>query len=230
MWIISTCSHNKLFTTSQLFHLVVTYLAVVMDSKYSISCNHQSLKFFLGFILYKTVVTWWRHQMETFSALLAIWAGNSLFTGEFPTQRPVTRSFDVFFDLRLNKRLSKQSWGWWFETPLRSVWRHCNELGKYETTQSRNTFQELCLWFILGNILLMFYSLRPSDASVNYSIMMLVRFGDLSQSDCSKWVMWQVKDPQPRPGWDGCLTWEKVAFIKCVIWLLFKNQCEKINK
>ena len=51
---------------------------------------------------------------------------------------------------------------------------------------------------------------------VNHSIMMLVRFGDLSQSDCSKWVMWQVKDPQPRPGWDWCLTWEKVAFIKCV--------------
>ena len=37
--------------------------------------------------------------------------------GEFPTQRPVTRSFDVYFDLRLNKRLSKQPWGWWFETP-----------------------------------------------------------------------------------------------------------------
>ena len=36
--------------------------------------------------------------------------------GEFPTQRPVTRSFDVYFDLRPNKRLSKQSWGWWFET------------------------------------------------------------------------------------------------------------------
>ena len=34
-------------------------------------------------------------------------------------QRPVTRSFDVFFDLRLNKRLRKQSWGWWFETPSR---------------------------------------------------------------------------------------------------------------
>ena len=54
--------------------------------------------------------------METFSALLAICAENSPVTGEFPTQRPVTRSFDVFFDLRLNKRLSKQSWGWWFET------------------------------------------------------------------------------------------------------------------
>ena len=37
--------------------------------------------------------------------------------GEFPTQRPVTRNFDIFFDLRLNKRLSKQPWGWWFETP-----------------------------------------------------------------------------------------------------------------
>ena len=47
--------------------------------------------------------------------------------GEFPAQRPVTRSFDVFFDLRPNKRLSKQPWGWWFETPAWSLWRHCNE-------------------------------------------------------------------------------------------------------
>ena len=46
--------------------------------------------------------------------------------GEFPTQRPVTRSFDVFFDLRLNKRLSKQPWGWWFETPSWSLWCQCN--------------------------------------------------------------------------------------------------------
>ena len=67
------------------------------------------------------ILSWWRHQMETFSALLVICAGNS----PVPTQRPVTRSFDVFFDLRLNKRLSKQSWGWWFETPSRPLWRHC---------------------------------------------------------------------------------------------------------
>ena len=46
--------------------------------------------------------------------------------GEFPPQRPVTRSFDVFFDLRLNKRLSKQSGDWWFETPSCSLWRHSN--------------------------------------------------------------------------------------------------------
>ena len=66
--------------------------------------------------------------METFSALLAFCAGNSPVSGEFPAQRPVTRSFDVYFDLRLNKRLSKQSWGWWFETPSCSLWRHCNVL------------------------------------------------------------------------------------------------------
>ena len=71
---------------------------------------------------------WWRHQMETSSALLAMCAGNSPVTGEFPAQRPVTRSFDVFFDPRLNKLLSKQSRCWLFETPSRPLWRHCNEL------------------------------------------------------------------------------------------------------
>ena len=64
--------------------------------------------------------------METFSALLAICAGNSPVTGEFTAQRPVTRSFDAFFDLRLNKPLSKQSWGWWLETASRPLWRKCN--------------------------------------------------------------------------------------------------------
>ena len=48
--------------------------------------------------------------------------------GEFPTQRLVTRSFDVFFDLRPNKRLSKQPWGWWFETLSWPLWRHCNAI------------------------------------------------------------------------------------------------------
>ena len=72
------------------------------------------------------IFAWWRHQTEIFSAKLAICAGNSPVPGEFPAQRPVTRSFDVFFDLRLNKRLSKQSWGWWFETLSCPLWRHCN--------------------------------------------------------------------------------------------------------
>ena len=44
--------------------------------------------------------------METLSASLAICAENSPVSGEFPAQRPVTRSFDIIFDLRLNKQLS----------------------------------------------------------------------------------------------------------------------------
>ena len=72
--------------------------------------------------------TWWRHQMETFSALLALCAGNSPASGEFPTQRSVTRGFDVFLHMCLNKRLRKQSWGWWFETLSRPLRRHCNDM------------------------------------------------------------------------------------------------------
>ena len=75
----------------------------------------------------------WKHGALTpavikWKHLLALCAGNSPYTGEFPSQRPVTRSFDVFFDLRLNKQLSKQSWGWWFETISCPLWRHCNEM------------------------------------------------------------------------------------------------------
>ena len=73
--------------------------------------------------------TWWRHQMETFFALLAICAGNSPVPGEFPTQRPVTRSFDAFFHLCLNKRLNKQPGGWWFEMLSRPLWRQSNGIG-----------------------------------------------------------------------------------------------------
>ena len=66
--------------------------------------------------------SWWRHQMETFSALLAFCAP----TGEFPTQRPVTRSFDIFFYLCLDPHLSKQFRSRWFQTPARSLWHQCN--------------------------------------------------------------------------------------------------------
>ena len=79
------------------------------------------IQYSLVFII---IIIWRRHPMETFSALLVICAGNSPVPGEFPTLRPVTWSFDVFFDLRLNKRLSKQWWGWWFGTLSRPLWRH----------------------------------------------------------------------------------------------------------
>ena len=83
------------------------------------------LRFVVGLVTRSK--TWWRHQMETFPVLLAICVGNSLVNDELASQRPVMRSFDVFFDLRLNKRLSKQSRGWWFETPSCLLWHHCNE-------------------------------------------------------------------------------------------------------
>ena len=71
-------------------------------------------------------LSWWSHQMETFSMLLAFCTGNSPVTGEFPTQRPMTQSFDVFFDLRLNQQLSKQLRRQCFEMPSPSLWCHCN--------------------------------------------------------------------------------------------------------
>ena len=74
--------------------------------------------------------------------------GNSPVTSEFPAQRASNAenvsiwwrhheqwdskamifTFDAFFDLHLNKRLSKQSWGWWFETLSRALWRQCNDM------------------------------------------------------------------------------------------------------
>ena len=50
------------------------------------------------------------------------------FTGEFLSQRPVTRSFDVSFNMCFNKRLSKQSRRRWFQTSSRLLWRHCNDI------------------------------------------------------------------------------------------------------
>ena len=73
--------------------------------------------------------------MDAFCALLAICAGNSPVTDEFPSHRPVTRSFDVFFYLRLNKRLSKQWWGWLFETTSRPLWRHCDDASLAKPTR-----------------------------------------------------------------------------------------------
>ena len=69
--------------------------------------------------------------------------------GEFPTQRPVTPSFDAFFDLRLNKRLSKQPWGWWFETPSWSLWRQCNAVGGQHFVYLLQLSLWFCSWLIM---------------------------------------------------------------------------------
>ena len=63
---------------------------------------------------------WWRNQMEPFPRYWPL----VRVTGGFPSQRPMTRKFDVCYDVRLNNGLSKQSRCRWFETPWRSWWRH----------------------------------------------------------------------------------------------------------
>ena len=127
---LSWKSHSDAFLTTRIKHDYITvYIESHVTDYYSkIWPKPVNSLFYHPIIihLYSPNISWWRHQMETFSALLAHCARNSLVTGEFYAHRPVTRSFDVFFDLRLNKWSSKQSWGWWFETPSRSLWRHCN--------------------------------------------------------------------------------------------------------
>ena len=106
-----------------LFCIMRENFTEISPQKCVTGCSPALLNGFVWFLKYHDDVIKWKH----FSALLALYAGNSPVTGEFPTQMPVTRSFDLFFDLRLNKRLSKQSWGWWSETPSCSLWRQCND-------------------------------------------------------------------------------------------------------
>ena len=116
---------------------------------------------------------WWRHQMETFSALLCLCEGNSPVTGEFPSQRPVTRAaLSCFFYLLLNKRLSKQSWGWWSQTPSRP-WRHFNDTQPFGIGLEYVIFQHFislrngsddCKMFFFNHKGFWINSLWPSDA------------------------------------------------------------------
>ena len=113
-------------------------------------------------------LSWWRHQIETFSALLALCAGNSPVPAEFPAQRSVTRSFDVFFDLRPNKRLSKQSRGWWFETPSRLLWRRCNGSGPCTRSRSQLLDPDLPRVKLIPN------SSRSSNAYIRISLVQIM--------------------------------------------------------
>ena len=101
--------------------------------------------------------------METFSALLAFCAGNSPVPGEFHAQRPVTQSFDVFFDLRPNKRLSKQWRGWWFETQSRSLWRHRNEISSVNEAFTPPNHHHGCWQPYVGGASVMALTYFPRD-------------------------------------------------------------------
>ena len=101
--------------------------------------------------------------------------------GEFPTQRPVTRSFDAYFDLRLNKRLSKQSWGWWFETLSRSLWRHRNDLIPF--LRYKCFYQYLCNMNIDRNMLVSYDTFNSCTKQKNpaFFVMNLIRHFSISQ-------------------------------------------------
>ena len=90
-------------------------------------------------------------------------SGNSPVIGGFPWQRPVTRSFDVFFDQRLNKRLSKRSWGWWFETLTRPLWRHCNVKSYNTMPEDQSALRGFGVKYYVSNDKLhnMYYQRRP---------------------------------------------------------------------
>ena len=94
-------------------------------------CNGWNYLSILGLNLIN-VSTWWRHEMEAFSALLALCEGKPHITWIH-----LTKASDVFIDLLLNKWLSKYSRRRWYETQSCSLWRHCNEKGLDRTQQQR---------------------------------------------------------------------------------------------
>ena len=106
------------------------------------------------------ILTWLCHKMETFSALLALCEGNLPFVRGFSSQSPVTRSFGVFFDLCLNKRLRKQSRCWWFEMPWCSLWRHCIE----------STDQADYVWSTTSGLLMAFGDIDQSQRCLTQSL------------------------------------------------------------
>ena len=139
---------------------------------------------------------WWRHQMETFPALQALCAGNSPVTDEFPSERPATRSFDIFFGLRLIKRLSKQSCGWWFETPSHPWWRHCN--GCFRDGDRNHSFVVMTrsLWTLChlilrysGHLYTTYTSITKNDC-IELNAVALIFIKSMTTSGYQFWDIW----------------------------------------
>ena len=118
--------------------------------------------------------------MGTFTALLALCEGNPPVTGGFSLQRPVTRSFEGFFDLRLIKRLSNQSRRWWSVTPSRSLWRHCHDTYEIETWRAIVKDVTFYLLFNETNVKLGY---SPSDSTTE------MRYCSDIHGD---WMTWRV--------------------------------------
>ena len=91
--------------------------------------------------------------------------GNSPVTGEFPSQRPVTRNFNIFFDLRPNKRLSKRSGRRWFETPSCWLWCRCNAISYLSHSPSLKSqmYELYCGSFVWAMNMYRGHLLKPSN-------------------------------------------------------------------
>ena len=113
--------------------------------------------------------------MEIFSALLAICVGNSPVTSEFLSQSPVTQSFDVFFDLRLNERLSKLR-------PSRPLWRHNNDLKQCAVNVKLNEYNHTFYGVI--PYLYIIYGIRNG----RFYWLLLVSVGFIRQATASYWI------------------------------------------
>ena len=128
--------------------------------------------------LYRCIfaASWRRHQIETFSTLLTLCAGNSPVTLNSPHKGQRGGALEFSLICALNKRLSRQSWGCSFETPPCSSWRHCDV--------THSTYGHVCiLWYIFPNdcigiyiLALKFGASLPFDVVVSWYIITLPKF------------------------------------------------------
>ena len=130
-----------------LFSILCMYLILLIGNLYGVSshvaayahpCQFVSSCLWLNHVIAHHDVIKWKHFPRYWPFVWRIHRSpvNSPYKGQWP-------GFDVFFDLRLIKRLIKQSWGWWFETPSGPLWRHC----KLQHSQA-----EVKEWYFVGEM------------------------------------------------------------------------------
>ena len=154
----------------------------------------------------------------------------------------LTRSLDVISDLHLNKRLSKQSWGWWFEMPMRSLWRHCN--AKYNGCYS-NHYQRSAKWiyvFIRKHSCYAYpYFKKVIWQTVMQEYHILFNSSSPSHDLCRHWICHRCLNNTDKTfGWSSRTSFNKIEFrifslnsilfgtsIICKIMvILFRIQCD----
>ena len=156
MWVDYSSIHNR-YNIDMTLMILQTYTGSIFLSKLTIYWKDGTYNLVhMSHTVYVTLIPWWRHQMGTFSALLAICAGHSPVTGEFPAHSPVTRSMFVLICAWINGSVNNGEAGD-FETPSRPLWRHCNV--DYLT----HTFLYVTTWYriSLQNIMLVTLAVLP---------------------------------------------------------------------